>query len=205
VSVTPYLRRLSRFSLVGASGVVVNNVALLVLHGLLGLALLPATVAAVEIALVSNYILHEVWTFRRRRLSLQRFAYYSLAGLAALPVNVIAVQLLVGLDMHYLPANLVGIAAGFAVNFAVSSKWIWSERTDGAAGVDHPHPDLAAPDGAGGTRSVPHDLYVGPARSQRQGAGARRTCYATTLLHRHPSGTARGGGHPSHHRPRRVR
>src|SRR5258705_3889978 len=193
------MHRLSRFSLVGVSGVVVNNVALLVLHGLLGLALLPATVAAVETALVSNYILHELWTFRRRSLSLQRFAYFSLAGLAALPVNVVVVQLLVGLGMHYLPANLVGIGAGFAVNFAVSSKWIWSERTDGADGVDLRHPDLAAADGAGGARPVSHDLHVGPARGQRQSAGARGTCYAATLLHRHPPGAPRGGSHPSHH------
>ncbi|MER7008652.1 GtrA family protein [Dactylosporangium sp. NPDC000555] len=202
---TPYLFRLSRFSLVGVSGVVVNNAALLVLHGLLGLALLPATVAAVEIALISNYVLHELWTFRRRSLSLQRFAYFSLAGLAAMPVNVIVVQLLVGLGLHYLPANLVGIAAGFGVNFAVSSKWIWSERTDGADRVGGPHPDLAAADGAGGSRPVSHDLYVGPAGGGRQGTRARSTCYAGTLLHRNPPGTARGGGHPSHHRPRRVR
>ncbi|UWP80734.1 GtrA family protein [Dactylosporangium fulvum] len=202
---THYLNRLSRFSLVGISGVVVNNVALLVLHGLLGLALLPATVAAVEIALVSNYILHELWTFRRRSLSLQRFAYFSLAGLAALPVNVVVVQILVGLGMHYLPANLVGIAAGFAVNFAVSSKWIWSERTDGADRVDRRHPDLAATDGASGARLVSDDLYLGPAGGGRPRAGARSTCYAATLLHRHPPRTPRGGGHPSHHRPRRVR
>ncbi|MFF5227587.1 GtrA family protein [Dactylosporangium sp. NPDC000521] len=202
---TPNLRRLGRFSLVGAGGVVVNNGALLVLHGVLGLALLPATVASVELALVTNYVLHELWTFRRRRLSLQRFAYFSLAGLAALPVNVVAVQLLVALGMHYLPANLIGIVAGFAVNFAVSSKWIWSERTDGTAGVDHSHPDLAGADSAGGARVVPHDLHVGPARGGRPGAGARSTCYARTLLHRHPPGTARRGGHPAHHRPRRVR
>ncbi|UWZ52922.1 GtrA family protein [Dactylosporangium aurantiacum] len=206
---TPNLRRLGRFSLVGAGGVVVNNATLVVLHGGLGLPLLPATVAAVELALVTNYVLHELWTFRQgrrgSRLSLQRFAYFSLAGLAALPVNVVAVQLLVALGMHYLPANLIGIVAGFAVNFAVSSKWIWSERTDGTAGVDHSHPDLAGADGAGGACVVPHDLHVGPAGGRRQGAGARSTCYTNTLLHRHPPGTARGGGHPAHHRPRRVR
>ncbi|WP_432975631.1 GtrA family protein [Dactylosporangium sp. CA-233914] len=189
----------------------VNNAALLVLHGLLGLALLPATVAAVELALVSNYVLHELWTFRGRaapggrRLSLSRFASYSLAGLAAMPVNVVVVQLLVALGLHYLPANLIGIVAGFGVNFAVSSKWIWSERTDGADGVGRPDHGFGGADGAGGTRPVSHDLHVGPARGGRAGAGSRSTCYAGTLLHRHPPGTPRGGGHPSHHRPRRVR
>src|SRR5262249_4473521 len=61
------LPRLARFGTVGAAGIVVNNAVLVLLHGLCGVALLPATVVAVEAAIVHNYALHEVWTFRRRR------------------------------------------------------------------------------------------------------------------------------------------
>ena len=48
-------------------------------------------------------------------------------------------------------------------------------------------------------------IYTWDRPEAGEGAGARSTCYAGTLLHRHPPGTARGGGHPAHHRPRRVR
>ena len=47
------LPRFGRFAVVGTGGLVVNNVALLLLHGLWRMALLPATVVAVEIATFS--------------------------------------------------------------------------------------------------------------------------------------------------------
>ena len=63
------LPRVRRFFAVGVGGIVVNNLALAGLHGWVGLALLPATLVAVELAVVHNYVLHEMWTFRRMRLS----------------------------------------------------------------------------------------------------------------------------------------
>jgi putative flippase GtrA len=197
-------RRLSRFSVVGATGVVVNNLTLVVLHGVEGMALLPATVAAVEVAIVFNYVLHEVWTFQRMRLSAQRFAYFSLVALAAMPFNVGVVQVLAWLGLYYLVANLVGIIAGFLINFAVSSRWIWSERTDGTSRAGRGRGDLAGADRPVGTRAVSHDLHVGPAGGGRLGAGTRKTCRAAAVLHRHRAGTPRGRGHPGHHQPRRL-
>jgi putative flippase GtrA len=198
----PVLPRLGRFAVVGASGVVVNNAALLVLHGYLGVALLPATAAAVELAILHNYILHELWTFRRARPSGRRFVYFGLAALATLALNVAVVQALTRLGMYYLFANLFGITAGFAVNFAVSSTWIWSERTNGARHPGRCQPDLAGVDPAGRAFAVPHDLHVGPARSVRARAGTRCVGWTALLLHRDRSSAARGGGHPGDHRPR---
>src|SRR2546423_1411474 len=107
--------RVRRFLTVGASGVLVNNAVLGALHGLAGLALLPATVVAVGAATTHNYVLHELWTFRSMRLSPRRFVHFAAVTLGALVLNVGIVQLLVWFGLFYLVANLVGIAAGFTV------------------------------------------------------------------------------------------
>src|SRR5262249_47228258 len=155
---------------VGAGGIVVNNVVLLTLHGLAGVALLPATVVAVEAAIVHNYVLHEMWTYQRMRLSARRFARFSLATLLAFVINVGIVQVLAGLGLFYLLANLLGIGAGFVVTLAVSSMWIWSERTHGAHSADHRQSGVGVADDSVCTLALPHDLHLGPA-----GGGGART------------------------------
>jgi putative flippase GtrA len=177
---------------------------LLLLHGLWRVALLPATVVAVEIAIVHNYALNEVWTFRRRRLSVHRFAGFSLAAAVSLLINVGVVALLVGIGLFYLLANLAGIGIAFAVNFAVSSTWIWSERTNGADRAGRREPGLAVADDPGRPRPLFDDLYLGPAAGGRAGTGTRRARRPAVVLYRHRAGAARGGGYTGDHRPRRT-
>jgi putative flippase GtrA len=230
------VRRAGRFSVVGAAGLVVNNGVLMVLHGVAGLALLPATVVAVESAIVHNYVWHELWTFRRqtaqglpaqelpaerlpaqvlparrapnrppgRRLSVRRFATFNATAFGALLINVCVVAVLAWLGLFYLVANLVGIGAAFAVNLAVSSTWIWSERIDGTDPAGRHQPGVAGPDGAGRALPVPHDLHVGPARGGRARPGSRGPRCAGALLYRDRARPARGGRHPGDHRPRRT-
>jgi Predicted membrane protein len=178
---------------------VVNNAVLFVLHGVLGIALLAATVVAVEAAVVHNYVLNELWTFKGKRLSARRFAHFSLVTLIAFVINVGIVQMLAWVGLFYLLANLVGIGAGFAVNLAASSMWIWSERTYGARPAGRGQPGLVAVDGPGGTLPLSHDLYVGPAAGGRARAGSGRPGRPRALLYRHRPGPARGGRHPGHH------
>jgi len=199
------LPRVRRFFTVGAGGIVVNNAVLVVLHGWVGMALLPATLVAVEVAIVHNYVLHELWTFRSMRLSGSRFARFNLVTLGALVLNVSIVQVLAWFGLFYLLANLVGIGAGFAVNLAISSMWVWSERTNGASPAGSRQPGVTAVDRAGGTLPLSHDLHVGPAGGGSAGQRTRGPCCPRSLLHRHRARPARGGRHPGHHRPRRTR
>jgi putative flippase GtrA len=190
--------RVRRFSVVGAGGIAVNNTVLFLLHGVLGIALLVATVVAVEAAIVHNYVLHELWTFKGKRLSARRFAHFSLVTLIAFVINVGIVQVLAWIGLFYLLANLVGIGAGFAVNLAASSMWIWRDRTYAVRRPGRGQPGLVAVDGSGGTLPLSHDLYVGPARGGRARAGTGGPSRPRALLYRHRSGPARGGGHPGH-------
>nr|WP_240942426.1 GtrA family protein [Planosporangium thailandense] len=195
--------KLTRFSIVGATGLLVNSVFLFALHGLLRLALLPASVAAVGAAIVHNYLLHEAWTFRRGRPTLRRFASFSLVAVAALLVNVSVVQILAGFGLFYLLANLFGVGVAFTVNFAVSSMWIWSERTDGADRAGRHSPRVGGADRSGRAHPLLDDLHLGSAGGGGEGAGARRARRPAAVLHRHRAGAARGGSYPADHRPRR--
>jgi putative flippase GtrA len=197
--------RVRRFLIVGTGGIVVNNGALFVLHGLVGVALLPATVLAVEAATMHNYVWHELWTFKRMRLSVRRFAHFSLVTLLAFLINVSVVQVLAWVGVLYLLANLVGIGAGFAVNLAASSMWIWSERTYGARDAGRDQPGLAAVDGSGGALPLSHDLHLGPAQGGSTRSGTQGPGGARALVHRYRAGPARGGRHPGHGRPGRSR
>jgi putative flippase GtrA len=122
-------RRARRFALVGLAGVGVNSLGLYLLHGMAQVPLVAASVLAVELAIVHNYLWNELWTFHGRRPSLSRFAKFNVTALAALVVNVGVVWLLASVGEFYLMANLLGIAAAVFINFTVSMTWIWGGRT----------------------------------------------------------------------------
>src|SRR5690348_13358942 len=60
-----YVRRLGKFLVVGASGVVVNNAALFTLYQVLRLPLLGASTAAVVLSIVNNFFWNDRWTFEQ--------------------------------------------------------------------------------------------------------------------------------------------
>jgi len=117
---------LAKFAVVGASGAVLNTAVLYALYEWLRMPLLGASAVAVEIAVVSNFLLNDRWTFGARSPALRRFVKFNVSSLAGVTVNVLAVRVFTGLGLHLVLANLVGIALGFAVNFALSSSWVWA-------------------------------------------------------------------------------
>jgi putative flippase GtrA len=116
---------IAKFVVVGGSGTVLNTAILYLLHQWLHVPLMAASAVAVEVAVVNNYLLHDRWTFATRSPSLRRFAKFNAASLGGLAVNVLVLWLLTRMGLHYLVANLIGIAAAFAVNCALSANWVW--------------------------------------------------------------------------------
>ena len=119
---------IAKFVVVGGSGTVLNTAVLYLLYRWLHVPLMAASAVAVEVAVVNNYLLHDRWTFGTRSPSLRRFAKFNAASLGGLAVNVLVLWLLTRVGLHYLVANLAGIAAAFAVNCALSATWVWGER-----------------------------------------------------------------------------
>ena len=120
-----WFRRWLKFNAVGAIGILVQLAALAVLKSGLRVPVLAATALAVEIAVLHNFVWHELWTWKDRRgmgSVVARLIRFNLGnGLVSLVVNVALMELLVGrFHVQYLLSNLVAIAAGSLANFLVS-------------------------------------------------------------------------------------
>src|SRR6185437_8719144 len=119
--------RILKFACVGVVGAGVNTGALYIFTRWLGLPLVAASAIAVELAIIGNYYLNARWTFASSVASVRRLAKFNLASLFGLGLNVMTVWLLLRVVIYLLAANLFGITAGFASNYALSSIWVWGQ------------------------------------------------------------------------------
>lgn len=113
-----------RFAVVGGVGTVVNLTVLHLLHGVAGVGFTLSSAIATEVAIVSNYIGNELWTFHLRQLSLRRLAQFNVGALLSLGVTVSVATVANGV-LHPLLAQLAGIAVGSGLNFAINFRWVW--------------------------------------------------------------------------------
>ena len=113
-----------RYATVGALGVAVNLVMLWVLFLLCGWPFALASAGATQIAIVTNYLGNELWTFHRRQVSGGRFLRFEVASLTGLTVTVAIASLLFE-AFGPAPAQLAGIAVGAGANYGINYWWTW--------------------------------------------------------------------------------
>ncbi len=151
--------RFLKFGIVGASGVVVNLGVYVFLTRLMGLgeSLMSQNIAygvSVEISILTNFLLNDLWTFRDRRgaatgmTRLWRFHLISLVGfainwgvfaglnllLAKTGGTMIGDLVLFGHDfgnVDDLLAACIGIGAAMFWNFFGNLLWTWTTGRDG--------------------------------------------------------------------------
>lgn len=126
------LGRMIRFGIVGASGIVVNQGLLMLLHGTLGLPLLLSSPVAIETSILTNFILNSRWTWKidlgRSLRSWVRKAvqYHAATVLSAFAGNIVVLMGLVHLfGVDYRLANLAGIAVGSGLNYVAGEFWVF--------------------------------------------------------------------------------
>jgi dolichol-phosphate mannosyltransferase len=125
------LPRVVRFGAVGGSGVLVNTFFLWFFTDVAGLHYMASSPMAVELSVLSNFLLNDAWTFREsgnassRLGRMLRFHATSAGGFAINYAFLIGLTELAGL--HYLISNLAGILAAFAWNYTVNVRWTWRE------------------------------------------------------------------------------
>jgi dolichol-phosphate mannosyltransferase len=122
-----------RFGMVGLSGVVVNQGLLMLLHGTFKAPLLLSSILAIEVSILTNFLLNHTWTWRlplREPGLIRRIVqYHAAAVMAAFAGNVIILMSAVELfGIDYRIANLVGIAVGTVINFTAGEVWIFRSR-----------------------------------------------------------------------------
>ena len=121
------LDRLVKFTLVGLSGVLVNEGFLYAFVRFLGWDKILANIPATELAILNNFAWNDIWTFKdvRRKSLPKRLLSFHIAALTGAVVQWMIYAGLVYVGLHYLIANLIGIVVSFLVRFLFNRHVTW--------------------------------------------------------------------------------
>ena len=128
------MKELIRFFFVSVGGVVIDIAIAYAIATMLGTPLWIAAALGFSVAACGNYILHEVWTFRREtsRLSSKRALYYFITSGVTLSSRLVVVA---GLSAwisrdHTLALLIASAAVSFFVNFIINKFLVFSRRAE---------------------------------------------------------------------------
>jgi putative flippase GtrA len=129
----PFLRYW-KFNLVGAMGMAVQLAALALFNRAFAGHYLYATAAAIELALVHNFVwhLHYTWRDRRDRASLlaQFVRFHLCNGLVSMLGNLVLMRILVHeAHLPLLVSNSIAILCCSVVNFCLGDHWAFAAGT----------------------------------------------------------------------------
>lgn len=123
--------RFGQFVSVGATGAIVDNIALAGFVEFGGLDPLVAKIIAAEIAIVVMFTINERWTFANFGAVgiiplIWRFLRSNVVRIGGVAVALVTLAILhTGLGIWYLAANIIGIGIGFVVNYCAESLFTW--------------------------------------------------------------------------------
>ena len=128
-----------KFNLVGAMGVVVQLGALALFARLAPGHYLYASAAAVELAVLHNFVWHVLYTWRDRRDGsplLSRLLRFNLSnGLVSVVGNLVLMRVLVhGAHVPLLISNCIAIVCCSVINFCLGNHWAFAVRSGFAVG-----------------------------------------------------------------------
>ena len=120
-----------KFTCVGLSGVLVNLGSYLLLERKIGLHFALACPLAIELSILSNFLLNNAWTFKSRRTGSsiwkRLLRFHAVAGLAGVANYGAFLGLVSALHIYDVLANLAGILVGVLINYCLNSVWTWRE------------------------------------------------------------------------------
>jgi len=125
------LTRWGKFNLVGAMGMVVQLAALALINRWTAGHYLFATAAAIELALLHNFVGHLYYTWRDRRdrsaLLAQFMRFHLSNGVVSMLGNLALMQILVHeIHMPVLASNGIAILCCSIVNFSLGNNWAFA-------------------------------------------------------------------------------
>lgn len=127
------LEEFIKFAIVGGSGVLVNMGLLFILTRFFSIRLEIASPIAIEVSILTNFSLNNLWTFKKRNTHVpfwsRLFRYHLVTGLAGI-VNYLVLLLLVNnFGLHDMISNLIGILIGTIITYSLNSLWTWRVRS----------------------------------------------------------------------------
>jgi dolichol-phosphate mannosyltransferase len=121
--------RIAKFMAVGLTGVFVNMGFLYVLTEKIGMFYLVSSIFAIELSILSNFALNDLWTFGdvdNRHSGFSRFIRFHVVSISGVIINIATLFILTaGFGVYYLLSNLIGIGLAFAWNFLVNRRLTW--------------------------------------------------------------------------------
>jgi putative flippase GtrA len=131
-SYPPLVQRWIAFNGVGALGILVQLGMLAILVRHFGVSYLLATAVAVELAVLHNFVWHQVWTWRDRRggsraaLAARLWRFHLLNGFVSLAGNLAIARVLTGeLGADPVASNIAAIIVCSIVNFTASEVLVF--------------------------------------------------------------------------------
>jgi 4-amino-4-deoxy-L-arabinose transferase-like glycosyltransferase/putative flippase GtrA len=129
---SPRLAALTRFLLVGFSGILVNEAIYVALTDNLRVWFVASAFTATAFSTTWNFVGNEVWSFRGRRfVGRAGVRYLAYAGMNVALLGLRVPMLWVLSDVGRLgsaSSNLITLGALFVLRFAVSDGWVWRKK-----------------------------------------------------------------------------
>ncbi len=127
--------RFIKFSIVGGSGILVNMSILWFFTEIVGLYYLISSVLAVALAMISNFVWNDLWTWQDRgepgaKAYLTRLIKFILVSSIAAYIGNLGILWILTHFFHvyYLISNLIGIAVGTILNYSVNNLWTFQSN-----------------------------------------------------------------------------
>jgi len=122
--------RFAKFCIVGGSGIIVNEGLLFLLTELFGLYYLFSGIISIEVSILTNFFLNNIWTFKDRKKGsiFKRMLKFNLARIFGLAINFGVLWGLTAAGMHYLFSNLIGIITATIFTYLSSIWWVWKNE-----------------------------------------------------------------------------
>jgi dolichol-phosphate mannosyltransferase len=122
-----------KFVFVGISGIIVNEGFLIYLKEYAGFSIPVASVFAIEISILNNFLWNDLWTFKSDKEHLfssrwQRFTSFQVISIGGAIINFAILNifaLILGID--YRISNIVGIVVAFSWNFFINRNLTWKK------------------------------------------------------------------------------
>ncbi len=125
--------KLFKFGAVGISGIIVNEGVLIYLKGDVQLSLPVASIIAIELSILSNFILNDTWTFGTGQQHAmphwwQRLLSFQVVSVGGAAINFVILNALAAFTgVDYRVANILGILIAFSWNFWLNRRVTWKK------------------------------------------------------------------------------
>jgi len=128
-------KQIARFGVVGCSGILVNMGVLILLKEYCGLLLPAASLIAIELAILNNFLWNDKWTFRQEKPHKlvnwpDRLILFQLVSMIGGIINFVVLNIIVGMGTDYKIANIIGILIAFGWNYTLNKNITWRETYD---------------------------------------------------------------------------